>query len=297
MNRAISSDDQATLPTHDLKLVWSFMVNGFVTSRFKLHFPNVFGATNDLLLEGIPAVSPPPATNLDAVLTATLASLSSRPDDVGASPAMPEPSFSASFASPVHPVRSPEEPPSSPSTVAHSAPGVSETPRDPAVEPWAWANTLLSACNGLVSAARLRDPAPPKSAAIIADSLPTSSFQDERVIDGARWILQLASPSTRKPPVSSSDGLDADLAVCVLVHDEADAEVLRLARLSHPAATGRIIQAAWFGDEEMAVVLEQDGQRYLAMCGVEDIKEQLHALAWGPGVDLAWTVSLHLTLR
>lgn len=214
MNRAISNDDQIALPTHDLKLVWSFLVNGFVNSRFKQHFPNVFGAVDAVLPGSTSTPTPAAPSSLNAVLASTIAGLTVR-DNVG-SPVVHEPSFNSTFASPSRNgngdhAHSPPEEPSSPSTVGDGQPAAEgETPREPEVEPWAWANTLLATVNEMVSAAKVRQPAPPSSRDVLGEALAAGSFQDERQINGERWILQLASANTRKSLVVVA----ADASLC-----------------------------------------------------------------------------------
>lgn len=77
----------------------------------------------------------------------------------------------------------------------------------------------------------------------------------------------------------------------MLARDESDPDVLRLARFAMVDG-GEIVQAAFYGDEEVALVVQRGTQRYLAMALVADMSAQLHALSWESGVDLAWAVSV-----
>lgn len=59
---------------------------------------------------------------------------------------------------------------------------------------------------------------------------------------------------------------------------------LRGARLVVPE--GDIVQAGFFDDEELAVVFQLRGERFLATTAVEALSEQLVDLSVGEGVDL-----------
>lgn len=204
MKRLVSNEDDVAPPTYDLKLVWSFMVNGFVNSRFKLHFPNVMGAADEHLPAGFPHPAPPPATDLNAIMASTLASLTAPPrrgseQIASPTPGVPDKSYNSSHASPLPPM-SPEHPPSSPDTVGDNTapPAIIEAPRQRELEPWAWANSLLATCNTIVATARLRSPASERGGDPLLGVLPAGSFLEERVIEGSRWILQMASTSGRE---------------------------------------------------------------------------------------------------
>lgn len=68
-----------------------------------------------------------------------------------------------------------------------------------------------------------------------------------------------------------------------------DAEgMLRGERLVVPE--GDIVQAGFFDDEELAIVFQLRGERYLATTAVEALSEQLVDLSVGEGVDLGTLV-------
>lgn len=183
MARSVS-DEGGPVAAYDLKLVWSFMKNGFVSSRFKTHFPDDPTAKDDVLPST--AISKPASQpqDLDKVMASTMTMLLARPgasESIGSPTTLRDYSFSPTRVSPVT-TRSPQVA-SSPDTVGGASVAREEetVERHPDREPWAWVNTLIAACNDIVGSMRPREEVVP--------TLSTGPEHARREIDGAEWAL------------------------------------------------------------------------------------------------------------
>jgi hypothetical protein len=192
MARAAGSvDDTPPLPTHDLKLVWSFLKNGFVGSRFRLHFPHVPEAKDDILPATLlaPPLGQTQQQDIESVTRATLAFLATpKPEPLSPTPFEHSVSFaSVSTPRPATPPSAPASPDSitSPVNMRTDAPIV----RDQALEPWSWANALVGATRTLMQHWRPRVPQPPPVDAPTPDVRGT--LLDTREIGGASWVVAL----------------------------------------------------------------------------------------------------------
>lgn len=148
-----------TLPsaTHDLKLTWSFLQNGFISSPFLRHFPNILKRPPD---EVLPAdLQPNPHRHgrpLEEVLRETMSRLLQAREAVASPVPVVEESLSSQAMSESIDVEPTEiaSVPSSPDTVDRPLP-VEEQPvkRRLEKEPWVWANTLVRELERLVGGA------------------------------------------------------------------------------------------------------------------------------------------------
>lgn len=256
---AAITDDSVPIVTHDIKLVWSFMKNGFVNSQFRQNFP--FGSANDVLPDGVPRPATPTALNLDSTIRNTLSRLTGSPrlpESVASPPQPPDYSWSSSRASP-----RPDEPsfaPSSPDTVGDNEkePAVAEEP--PRVlerEPFPWANSLVAACSAIISSSRPRLRGPEAAPDPLLTALPNTPLA-ERSIEGVRWLV-----------ATGESGLD------IVAHDLASGEV-SAARLQ--PEDGSITQAAFFDDEDLAVVFDEGGEHHLGTAKVAALLELMAAV-------------------
>lgn len=197
-----SADDALPIPTHDVKLVWSFMKNGFLHPRLAVNFPRDPDAADDVLPANVPPRAPPMSSALDAVLRQTLSRLGATPAPVGLSspPPFGDQSLDSAAASPL-PV-SPGPVPSSPDTAGGDAELTEEKPveRYPEVEPLTWANSLLALCSDIVTSAAPRDPKEPTADDSLLTAIPPESLISERTIDDVRWLVFMQSGSARELP-------------------------------------------------------------------------------------------------
>ena len=193
-----SADDALPIPTHDVKLVWSFMKNGFLHPRFAVNFPRDPDAAEDVLPSSIPPKAPAMSSALDAVLRQTLSRLGATPAPEGLSspPPFGDQSLDSAAASPL-PV-SPGLVPSSPDTAGGDAELTEDKPieRYPEVEPLTWANTLLVLCSDIVTAVKPRHPQEDAANDELLRALPQETLLSERTIDGVRWLVFMQSGST-----------------------------------------------------------------------------------------------------
>lgn len=178
----------------DLKLVWSFMKNGFVCSKLRQNLPNVPEAKDDVLPASVPAKRVSPDTNLDSVMRATLTRLTAppAPELLASPPVFADQSYSP-HASPLR--AGSVEPMSSPDTMGSPDNGFRPEPpveRVPQLEPWSWANSLSAICQNVILSAHPRDPAPPTRPDDFVAVIP-GSFLSERSINGDRWIVSMQS--------------------------------------------------------------------------------------------------------
>lgn len=192
-----SADDTLPAPTHDVKLVWSFMRNGFVQPRLAPSFPRDPDAADDVLPPEIPPRAPRAPAAIDAVLRQTLTRLGAAPAPAGLSspPPFGDRSLDSAGATPL-PV-SPGPVPSSPDTAGERAPEEDSPPeRHPEIEPLTWANTLLALCADIVSSAGPRRPREESTGDALLAALSPGTLLSERTIDGARWlVLMQTSPA------------------------------------------------------------------------------------------------------
>ncbi len=152
---------------YDLKLVWSFMQNGFVASPFQRYFPRLPHASHDdLLPEAVDPYSAQSVRNLEDVLDETMSKLSaqsgeqhpplSQKTEDDASPNQEEVSIDSSiFALPSTTDETPTKAfspdgPSSPDTVEMKRPDNEVIERHIQEEPLVWAKSLLVHCEGIV---------------------------------------------------------------------------------------------------------------------------------------------------
>ncbi|WOO81875.1 uncharacterized protein LOC62_04G005390 [Vanrija pseudolonga] len=251
---AAITDDSVPIVTHDIKLVWSFMKNGFVNSQFRQNFP--VGSANDLLPEGLPRPTTPTVLNLDSTIRNTLSRLTGSPrlpESVASPPQAPDYSWSSSRASP-----RPDEPsfaPSSPDTVGDNekepiAP--EEPPRVLEREPFPWANSLVAACSAIIASSRPRKPAPEPTPDPLLTALPNTPLA-ERSIGFLRWLV-----------ATGPSGLD------IVAHDLNSGEV-HAARLQ--LEDGTITQAAFFDNDDLAVVFDAGGEHHLGTAKVAALAE------------------------
>jgi hypothetical protein len=177
----------------DIKLVWYYMKHGFVNSPLLVHVPQQFRLkpTDDLLPEEFDANPRPAKRSMSEVLAETIRSLTGRPRPQETEP---EPSrqqdheqevsidssVDMSFIDASGMRASSPEIPSSPDTVS-GTPAVKEEveiPRVIELEPWVWANTLVT---------RLKELVKPRN---IGQDSPTGwpvvehTLVDTRVVDG-----------------------------------------------------------------------------------------------------------------
>lgn len=167
------------LATHDLKLVWSYMTNGFVSSVFQTYFPDLpLRPPKDELPSDALAARKPHGADLTSVLRESLGRLSRRKTNAGTagtavatSPAnadadssltsafdkslpspLPDESISIRPESPDHDEEDVEsdDDASQSGTAGRKDAESTEVRRRLEREPWVWANTLVKACEGLV---------------------------------------------------------------------------------------------------------------------------------------------------
>ncbi|BEI94663.1 uncharacterized protein CcaverHIS019_0702440 [Cutaneotrichosporon cavernicola] len=264
MARAVSNDE-AGLPVHDTKLVWSYMVNGFSNSRFRKHFPHVIGASNAVLTDLPPALQPA-VQSLDEVMKSTLTRLhqqlkpSPLPHESETAPA-PVPDHSASNEElDLEPNGVDVESNESFDTVGENGhPDPAPTPtekREPLREPWAWANALLATTSAITASARVRNPEPILQGNDFA--LPTV---DERIIGDELWALVIS-----------------DKTLHVLVRSES---------LLHARFSGEVVNAAFYGDDEVAVVLARGSKRWFALVSAESLRDAMVPTQTGDMISLA----------
>lgn len=195
-----SADDALPVPTHDVKLVWSFMKNSFMHPRLAVNFPRDPDAANDVLPPNVPPKAPPVSSALDAVLRQTLSRLGATPapEGLASPPPFGDHSLDSISASPL-PV-SPGPVPSSPDTAGGGAEMREERPieRHPEVEPLTWANTLLSVCSDIVNSVTPKYPQQSKTDDTLLAAIPPETFLSERTIEGVRWLVFMQSSSTRE---------------------------------------------------------------------------------------------------
>lgn len=192
-----TADDTPALPTHDLKLVWSFMKNGFVGSRFRQHFPHVPEAKEDVLPSSAPAREAPAPVDLDAVMRATMAQLTS----ASAADTTPSPlpvehghgSFSTFTGTPPrgNGAAGTPEPFESPDTMA-SPTMHAEAPivREQELEPWSWANGLVAQCREIITTVQPRDPVAEVLSEPEKDTMP-GTLQTSRVVGDEEWVVSM----------------------------------------------------------------------------------------------------------
>lgn len=195
-----SADDAMPVPTHDVKLVWSFMKNGFLHPRLAVSFPRDPDAADDVLPTSVPPRTPPMSSALDAVLRQTLSRLGATPAPEGLSspPPFGDQSLESAGATPL-PV-SPGPVPSSPDTAGGDTelPSEQAVERHPEVEPLTWANTLLALCTDIVTSARPRHPQEPSGSDMLLAAIPPETLLSERTIDSERWVVFMQSGSARE---------------------------------------------------------------------------------------------------
>lgn len=163
------------LATYDLKLVWSYMTNGFVSSAFQTHFPDLplRPPKDELPSDALPARTTHRA-DLTSELRESFGRLSRKKANGGTaaatSPANADAdssltsAFDKSLPSPLPDESSirPESPDhdedvgesdddaSQSGTAGRKDTEAAEVKRVMQREPWVWANTLVKACEGLV---------------------------------------------------------------------------------------------------------------------------------------------------
>lgn len=195
-----SADDALPTPTHDVKLVWSFMKNGFLHPRLAVNFPRDPDAVDDVLPANVPPKAPPVSSALDAVLRQTLSRLGATPAPEGLSspPPFGNQSLDSVAASPL-PV-SPGLVPSSPDTAGGDAELTEEksVERYPEVEPLTWANTLLALCTDIVTSTAPRHPQESGANDALLAAIPAETLLSERTIDDVRWLVFMQSDSARE---------------------------------------------------------------------------------------------------
>lgn len=204
-----TGDESAPIPTHDLKLAWSFMKNGFMGSKFRFNFPNDPDAKTDVLPENVPSQRDEVPVNLDSMMRSTLARLTSSSSalELIPSPTVPDQSFASSHGTPPR-ERTPEIM-SSPDTVGSPVRRAEEpTTRRQELEPWSWANALIAQCNDIIDTVRPRHPETSDEWNAVS-KLVDGTLLSERVIDGQRWILSKTNMDTgelcQSRPADSSE--------------------------------------------------------------------------------------------
>jgi hypothetical protein len=172
-----ASAETMPLATYDLKLVWSYMTNGFVSSVFQTYFPDLplRPPKDELPSDALPArISH--GVDLTSELRESLGRLSRRKTNAGTtaaatSPAnadadssltsafdkslpspLPDESISIRPESPDHDedVGESDDDASQSGTAGRKDAEPAEVKRVMESEPWVWANTLVKACEGLV---------------------------------------------------------------------------------------------------------------------------------------------------
>jgi hypothetical protein len=271
MARAVGNEE-TSMPGYDTKLVWSYMVNGFVNSPFKRHFPHLLGASTVVLVDLPPALQAP-AQTLDEVMASTLIRLRKPPKTSsppmtpeGAPVSSPEPSIhEESLESELDVSDEPDESFDTVGENGHPEPAPAAS-RDPYLEPWAWANALLSTATSIAASARVRNP---DSAASATDF--GLSTADERAIGDEHWALALVPSISATTGAQSGEGLprmpSSTRPESKTLHVFARGDSLLHARFS-----GAVVHAAFYGDDEVALVLARGQRRWLALVPIEGLR-------------------------
>ncbi|WVR07625.1 hypothetical protein IAU60_004667 [Kwoniella sp. DSM 27419] len=273
------ASDELPVVTHDVKLVWSFMKNGFVHSSFHWHFPHLLEQpTRDSLPADFERYPRRPTRKLGDVLQETMTQLGmGMKQEIGTPSAQlnmsveSDASVSMSISgemsisvldpdasavgdiTPMHFGAGSDDDEmsraSSPDTVAGEE-GVrdneGEAPRSLVDEPWVWANTLVRDLQALVQAAV-------GSETSVVDRAPgdNPALYDERLVGDGHWeALVPLGEGEQQLWLSYSGGGQAAVATFQLYDADQSATLLAL---------------QFFDDEELVILLEaEDMSRYLA---------------------------------
>jgi len=250
----ISTD--AFLPSlSDTKLVWYFLKNGFVKSPLLVHLPQQFRQRppDDTLPGGYDANPKPVSRNMSEVLAETIRLLTGRSkrETVQETPPVPveesiDSSVDMSTIEDSGVIPSSPEIPSSPDTVSHK-PYIKEEPEDPEeprvleLEPWVWANTLITSLKALV-----------KSRDVGAESLTgwrsiEGALVDTRIVDGREMTATiLPGQEIRKFYLVTKL-----ISVYILVDKN------QCTKIALPGM--KVLAISFFDDIELAVLLEFEG--------------------------------------
>ncbi|WVW86265.1 hypothetical protein I302_108307 [Kwoniella bestiolae CBS 10118] len=301
-----SSDDLPT-PTHDLKLVWSFMLNGFVHSSFHQHFPYlIVRPPKDVLPDTYMTYPRKPTRALDEVLKETNEVLGmGNKKYIGDTPSVQaneslnsDTSMDMSISmtneddedgedgdlTPTGILSEEEEEMSrfsSPDTVENrydtSEVGEEEVKRVLEKEPWVWVNTLIRDLEGLVRGA----------VGVVggdglagAGGVDESGLRDRRVVDGNEWEVV----------VSPEDG-DGSQRLWLLNNSEGRS-ISKIATFSFRDSDGeedvssRCLAIQFFDDEEIVLLMESENGRYLVTLRYADLVDEMFELpaqegGWG----------------
>ncbi|WWC94956.1 hypothetical protein V866_001808 [Kwoniella sp. B9012] len=296
--RAVSQDpssDDLPLPTHDLKLVWSFMLNGFVRSSFHDHFPYLIVRPPKDTLPSDHATYPRISTrSLDDVLRETSQVL--KIDHPSHSAVADTPSVQANQSldsentsmdmsvsmthenhddngdlTPTGILSDDEEEDegisrfSSPDTVGnkYAVPEEEEeeVKRVMAKEPWVWANTLIRDLEGLVRSA-VGGVEGDGAGRMERDDEQELNLRDKRLVDGGTWeVVILEQDDIQRLWLLNIDNANDSLTIS------------KFATFSISEA--RCLSIRFFDDEEIVLLMESENGRYLTTFRYPDISDEM----------------------
>ncbi|WRT70155.1 uncharacterized protein IL334_007149 [Kwoniella shivajii] len=280
--RAASHDptsDDLPSPTHDLKLVWSFMINGFVHSSFHKHFPYLLVRPpkdflpDDHVLYPRQSVKPLLETLEE---TGSALKIGDRRDigtpSTRANGSMDDSTTSGSMSmsisidddhhldsdgggddgdiTPTQVISDDDiSRASSPDTVERKTfpPEEQEIQRTLDQEPWVWANSLTRALEGLIKSAigEIGGKEEPKQDGLL---------RDKRIVEDMRWEA-LIRPETRQLWILSSSSSQTRISAFTLFDSEQSTTCLAM---------------QFFDDEEIVLLLESEDGRYLVTIRYSD---------------------------
>ncbi|WWC91790.1 uncharacterized protein L201_006737 [Kwoniella dendrophila CBS 6074] len=285
-----SSDDLPT-PTHDLKLVWSFMINGFVHSTFHNHFPYLLvRPPKDYLPDDFETYSRKPIRSLEEVLKETTSELKLDGKQIFTTPSiMANESLDSTGSeslsmdmsiSMIH--RNDHEDAdgdltptgilsddddddedlrsriSSPDTVEKKdyTSTEEEVKRVIQKEPWVWANTLIRDLENLVKGA-IGD--------IGTQDQHTSSgtLRDSRAIVNGIWECQIHQQDPQQVWLTYTINSVTSISAFIL---------------SDPDQNSTCLSIQFFDDEEIVLLLEFENGRYMVTLRYIDLLEGMFEL-------------------
>ncbi|WWD19682.1 hypothetical protein CI109_104144 [Kwoniella shandongensis] len=282
------SQEDLPLATHDLKLVWSFLQNGFVHSVFHRHLPYLLIRPPKDLLPEQSNLYPRSATRpLDEVIKETTESLNAhhtggKEVDLGTpslgnegsvdSSADMSMSMSMSMAmenededgdgdrTPTKALSEAGSRASSPDTVERrDEQHEEEVKRFLEEEPWVWANTVVQACEDLIKGAIGSS----RSAVEMKKTTNDIGMTDIRRVAEGRWTALVPSL-----PESSFQQL------WLLYQEGSEARVTAFS-LSDEDGSAVSLALQFFDDEELVLLLESGSDRYLVTVRYGDLLDEM----------------------
>ncbi|KAK4687139.1 hypothetical protein P7C73_g2981, partial [Tremellales sp. Uapishka_1] len=243
--------EELPLAVHDLKLVWSFMINGFISSPFTPHFPNLSTKPpRDTLPPGMELYPARTIRSLDDVLEETYHLLSGETGPKEPATPLPEQSsMSLEQSSPIgddslEQVQEDQSDASSDRSFVAKKKEEKPSEREFAKEPWIWANSLVDECMTLVRGAGGRETGGEKDRSMDPGA---KSLVDERICDDkGSWMVFV--------PTSA----DGDQRLWLLNLTETDPT---------PYATAfslgcRCLAVQFFDDDEIVMILQDAVGRF-----------------------------------